>query len=166
MTSSPLSLLTVLKERDSVICRQRGKYSKSADCIKNQTDGWMDIQPSARWNKEFISFRIKMKILDLFNEYNLSPEMTWLEVEQPRTEKDRNTMSRMDKAYIVSKDFWWIKWLVDNDKIDLYKAKWNSDRIYYKEYWSWGFTCSNEEFVLMLLSISDEPIEFLCSILK
>ena len=107
-----------------------------------------------------------MKILELFNEYNLSTEMTGWEPADAWTEEDWNTMSREAKAYIVSKDFWWIKWLVDNDKIDLYKAKWNSDRIYYKEYWSWGFTCSNEEFVLMLLSISDEPINDLISYLK
>jgi len=117
-----------------------------------------------------------MKILDLFNEYNLSPEMTWWEMEQPRTEKDWNAMSRIYKAYIVSRDFWWIKWLVDNEKIDFN---------FVERIWSWDFiydmtgnpyynscTCEDlEEYgdvdrVLMLLAIQDEPIEFLISILK
>ena len=114
-----------------------------------------------------------MKILDLFNEYNLSPEMTWWEVADAWTEDDRNTMSRMDKAYILTKDFWWIKWLVDNDKItsDWIKPR---DKLV-KEItiidedgnaiW-WDNKYTEEEQLLMYLSIQDEPIEFLCSILK
>ena len=101
-----------------------------------------------------------MRILDLFNEYNLSPEMTWWEVEQPRTEKDRNTMSRIYKAYIVSKDFWWIKWLVDNDKIDKYNEDLCSLMSELSEFQQY------EKCLLMLLAIQDEPIEFLISILK
>lgn len=110
-----------------------------------------------------------MKILDLFNEYNLSPEMTWWEMEQPRTEKDRNTMSRIYKAYIVSKDFWWIKWLVDNDKIDIDK--------YYEFMTNENIDISNacweldmdKEFyyeLLMILAVQDNSIEFLISVLK
>lgn len=96
-----------------------------------------------------------MKILDLFNEYNLSPEMIWWEVEQPRTGKDWDTMSRMDKAYIVSKDFWWIKWLVDNNKIDKRKVFSFIDT-----------TDKPYEDILCLLALSDEPIDDLISYLR
>ena len=59
---------------------------------------------------------------------------------------------------ILSKKFWFIKWLVDNDKLDKEKI--------------WGnespdiFDYSFYEVVLMILSIQDNPIEFLVSILK
>ena len=106
-----------------------------------------------------------MKILDLFNEYNLSPEMTWWEICDTRTEDDRNHISRTDRAYIVSKDFWWIKWLVENDKIDIVKLRWANwcPTNWWCRETEWY---SDEECLLILLSIQDEPIEFLISILK
>ena len=59
---------------------------------------------------------------------------------------------------------WFIKWLVDNDKIDFYtilKENWTFRKEFYaienkKEY----------ERLIMLLSVEDNPIEFLISILK
>lgn len=67
---------------------------------------------------------------------------------------------------IISKEYGFIKWLVDNDKINFIKLiqkqwNWEIDNIelnpikeleYYK--------------LLMLLAIQDEPIEFLISVLK
>ena len=59
---------------------------------------------------------------------------------------------------ILSKKFWFIKWLVDNDKLDKEKI--------------WGnespdiFDYSFYEVVLMILSIQDKPIEFICEILQ
>jgi hypothetical protein len=54
---------------------------------------------------------------------------------------------------LISKKFWFIKWLVENEKIDLDRIPAIADN---------GAT----NIVLMLLSIQDEPIEFLVSILK
>ena len=59
---------------------------------------------------------------------------------------------------IISKEYWFIKWLVENEKIDVEKVKINwlnyvNDEIL-------------ENKILMRLSIQDEPIEFLVSILK
>jgi hypothetical protein len=51
---------------------------------------------------------------------------------------------------------WFIKWLVDNDKIDLLKL---DNRIALSEF-------NKVERVLMALSIQDNPIEFLISILR
>ena len=54
---------------------------------------------------------------------------------------------------VLSKKFWFIEWLVDNDKIDIEKFP---QIMEYSDY----------ESLLMLLSINDNPIEFLISILK
>jgi len=57
-----------------------------------------------------------------------------------------------------------IKWLVENEKIEtnnlnlkVFKSMFSND---------WTVEISYEELILMLLAISDEPIEFLISILK
>ena len=60
---------------------------------------------------------------------------------------------------IISKKFWFIQRLVDNDKIDFRKLEDNSD-------WYWIELWDDCYEVLALLSIQDNPIEFLISILK
>ena len=68
----------------------------------------------------------------------------------------------------ISKQFWFIKWLVENDKIrDLDKLEY----VYWIEmvrHWTEELytAYSLYENLLMLLSIQDEPIRFLCEILK
>ena len=67
------------------------------------------------------------------------------------------------QTYIISKQGWFIKWLVENDKIDTesycritsIERKWEKD-VYRDEV----------DSLLMLLSISDTPIEDLISYLK
>ena len=70
---------------------------------------------------------------------------------------------------VISKKFWFIKWLVENDKIDI-NEEWN-------DYEKTNLYCNSDFFqlqkhysyyesLLMLLAIQDEPIEFLVSILK
>ena len=60
---------------------------------------------------------------------------------------------------IISKRYWFIDWLVKNDKINEVKLScvWTDDMQYYY---------SEEDILLMLLSIQDNSIEFLVSILK
>ena len=60
--------------------------------------------------------------------------------------------------WICSKKFWFIKWLVENDKIDKGKIP-QIDGSYYSLY-------DDYDNLLMSLSIQDEPINFLISILK
>ena len=73
---------------------------------------------------------------------------------------DKEKEIRKYKLMIISKEYWFIKWLVDNDKIDFEKLeklhKFN-DILYLRTAY-YG--------LLMLLSIQDNPIEFLCSVLK
>ena len=54
---------------------------------------------------------------------------------------------------LISKSFWFIKWLVENEKIDINKYPQIEDY-------------SDLECLLMYLAIQDEPIEFLIRILK
>lgn len=60
---------------------------------------------------------------------------------------------------VISKEYGFIKWLVDNDKIDQTVIDWN--------FWyfcmEWFDTVDS---LLMVLAISDTPIDFLCEIIK
>ena len=73
---------------------------------------------------------------------------------------------------IISKEYWFIKWLVENDKIDIDKLKFQSDFMFplWKDFDQMGSEDIEEyseyESLLMLLSISDTPIEDLISYLK
>ena len=68
----------------------------------------------------------------------------------------------LNRLIIISKEYEFIKWLVDNDKIDLMKLKkWIEDNKFYCAKWG-----KITNMLLMLLSIQDNPIEFLISILK
>ena len=63
---------------------------------------------------------------------------------------------------VIYKEFWFIKWLVDNDKIDRHNV-WYSTMLWQLSDYHW---LDWEQELLMLLSIQDNPIEFLCSVIK
>lgn len=115
------------------------------------------------------------KLLELLNEYEKIKEKSeWVNVDayvEFKWDYNHNRLVRYDEtdhwewdnlywdtavAYLISKSFWFIKWLVENDKIDYREIPMND---FYPE--------SREEYILlMLLAIQDEPINFLISILK
>jgi len=68
-------------------------------------------------------------------------------------------------SYLIpSKEYWFIKWLVDNDKIDrerILKENWQFRLFYYDLE-----RVKNYDRLVMYLSVEDTPIEFLVSILK
>ena len=104
---------------------------------------------------------IMEKLIELLNQYNI--ELHWVD----RAYKDgfdlayeQEYMRDFRVAYLISKKFEFIKWLVDNDKIDTEKEIKNSELNWLHERYF------REDCLLMLLSISDNPIEFLCSVLK
>ncbi len=82
------------------------------------------------------------------------------------------------ESYIISARYGFIKWLVENDKIDRWELDYKN--IYMSDYWSsddiflaynkWEqwiiYTVDYYETILMLLSISDTPIEDLISYLR
>ena len=75
---------------------------------------------------------------------------------------------------VINKRFWFIKWLVENDKIDLVKVYENltNYEIEIRIRAVKELLENNEEDtiaylkLLMLLAIQDEPIRFLCEIIK
>ena len=79
------------------------------------------------------------------------------------TFKDKNDVSKYD-CLIIFKQFLFIKWLVDNNMIDLDACEW--EKTYNNLTASRDSNYSQYERLLMTLSIQDNPIEFLIGILK
>ena len=81
---------------------------------------------------------------------------------------DINWVFRLDNwqsfhiTLILSREYCFINWLVNNKKIDLLKLTCMNPR--YTEILDSDF--SWEDRIIMILSIQDNPIEFLISILK
>ena len=119
------------------------------------------------------------KLIELLNEYEKSKthiDYTW-KIED-KSEK-RMCWVEYTWAYVneeemerivISKKYMFIKRLVDNDKIDLEKLDKKSERkpMYsFEEEWKiWFKLFGVYDSLLMLLAIQDNPIEFLCSVLK
>jgi len=107
------------------------------------------------------------KLIKLLNEYD--------KINEYINKRFRNEYWCLDREFgwatvessclkVISKDYGFIKRLVDNDKIDRKKVNfW--DEIMYTVYEFYP-EINKEQELLMLLSIQDEPIEFLISILK
>jgi len=70
----------------------------------------------------------------------------------------------VSQAYLISSRYRFIKWLVENDKIDLDACEW--EKTYNNLTASRDSNYSQYERLLMALAIQDEPIRFLCEILK
>lgn len=103
------------------------------------------------------------KLIELLNEYGTQEEIKWKWYFVPNhIQWEGCDNSECSDLLIISKKFWFIKWLVNENKIDYEKVRtWkNSD-----SEWDFG-TCQPEYFVIMLLSVQDDPIDFLISILK
>lgn len=68
-----------------------------------------------------------------------------------------NSWQRFHYSFILSREYWFVLWLIKNNKIDWSKfGRMINNKMYYYPKTSF----------LMLLSIQDEPIEFLIDILK
>jgi len=68
---------------------------------------------------------------------------------------------------IISKKFWFIKWLVDNDKIKFYKVSEAENELDVNvNVFKSSYNDDNYYWLLMILAISDSPIKFLVGILK
>ena len=105
------------------------------------------------------------KLIKLLNEYNI--ELHWVD----RTYKDgfdlwyeQEYMRDFRVAYLISKSFWFIKRLVDKEKIDrdkILKENWLFRKYFYDlEY------VKNYDRLVMWLSVEDNPTKFLISNLK
>ena len=100
------------------------------------------------------------KLLELLNEYE-TPR-SWVVYKSYDdydwffywVDCDWETEIAWSDSLIFSKKYWFIKWLVENEKIDL------------DGYPDIDFFNGDVNNLLMYLAIQDEPIEFLVSILK
>ena len=117
------------------------------------------------------------KLIELLNEYeNRDLELEEWEESNARTENNWHLRfngankvqfdTYMFDSLALSKKYWFIKWLVENEKIDYEKLskEWFIVRTYDLD--EIGESFDYVERLLMLLSIQDEPLEFLVSILK
>ena len=107
------------------------------------------------------------KLIELLNEYEAKRHKTSV-IPQIRKGETRLSYLEMNWSYsellCISKRYGFIKWLVENDKIDFYtilKENWTFRKEFYaienrKEY----------ERLIMLLSVSDTPTDDLISYLK
>ena len=108
------------------------------------------------------------KIIELFKEYvdKYSNDAKVLDEWEYAVIDDGQSFLYWTREYsyltLISKKFGFIKWLVENDKIDTDKIEEKSEYTFIKNGW-WEHII---EDVLMLLSISDTPIEDLCRYLK
>ena len=126
-----------------------------------------------------IYYYIMGKLLKLLNEYERSlwsdREWGWIIDEDwffcTRKSKKGNSIiqhSSLDEAIlqIISKKFWFIEWLVANDKL-IHIEEVIESIMYYGNWQVEDINCYDEyHSILMLLSIQDNPIDFLVSILK
>ena len=117
------------------------------------------------------------KLIELLNEYENSEEFKkeltdddYKDIEDIKLEYNKELWiiywkeltNQLPEAILISKSFWFIKRLVENEKIDLMKLKkWIEDNKFYCA--KWGKTTN---MLLMLLSISDTPIDDLISYLR
>ena len=119
------------------------------------------------------------KLIELLKEY--APEdFNWCVINGKIFDSDRcwTIMNVEMGVYVISKQFWFIQWLVDNDKIDLDKLKDNTSfTMLTHSIWLWCEWHTAHEWenilrviwtnaIIAYLSIQDKPIEFLISILK
>lgn len=100
------------------------------------------------------------KLLDLLNEFKEGKGFKFTRYDEQYWMFDTNLNmdgnTSLPEETITCKKFWFIKWLVDNDKLNLNdSSKW--DRFI-------AFTL--EEYLLMILAIDDSPIYVLNSFLK
>ena len=100
------------------------------------------------------------KVLDLLNEYE-NPMVS--RYEKYDEETGFFILNRWQKAYeelILGKTYWFIEWLVRNDHIDFKKL----DTPRFNQLVD--NTLDSYFALLMLLAVQDEPVRFLCSILR
>lgn len=111
------------------------------------------------------------KLIELLNEYK---KIKWYDWNAKIIRYDTGSFIGgyywLEYEIVIGKRYWFIKWLVDNDKIDFdiipnkIKKIWMPILIQWEiQYW---FDSSDLYWLLMVLSIQDEPISFLCSVLK
>ena len=107
------------------------------------------------------------KLIELLNEYE-DWMVSWVkEYSEEFGVFVLNTEQMIEEEIIISKSFGFIGWLVENDKINFRKLDPKINDSIPTRYYLWTYIrYSFEKEILMTLSIQDNPIEFLISILR
>ena len=116
------------------------------------------------------------KLIELLNEYEMP--RSWILFKKYDdydwtfywVDCDWETEIAWSDSLICSKKFWWIWWLVENEKIEYRKIIEKEIEVWFKlvriKDYPNKIMEEDVEELLMLLAIQDEPIKFLTSILK
>lgn len=107
------------------------------------------------------------KLIELLNEYQTEKKSKFkfssYDINSSAFIIEKNPRMVLGEETVISKKFWVIQWLVDNDKIDI---QWAKNLLYESEIFNPLPYTDLTERLIMYLAIQDEPIEFLISILK
>ena len=109
------------------------------------------------WRKKKSEYQ---KLLDLLNEYENPMVSRYEKYDEETGLFILNNWQKVYEELIIGKTSWFIEWLVRNDYIDFKKL----DTPRFNQLVD--NTLDSYFALLMLLAIQDEPIRFLCEILK
>jgi len=122
-------------------------------------NNWEPIYCKRHWDGIFVKKNI-------YNE-NTTQEQQWFWTTKSRFIDRKEAYQLAHKNWqlnVISKRFWFIEWLVDQNKIEFDRARDRSDfPLLYAGWWEFY---SDSEVIIATLSVEDNPIEFLVSILK
>ena len=114
------------------------------------------------------------KLIELLNECKWKSYRFWVNWDNSIYQKETDAYGNvhiivLPDYKLISKQFWFIKWLVENDKIDREKF-WNSETksSKYSDF-ELSYDTPREDYtntLLMELAIQDELIQFLVKILR
>lgn len=121
-------------------------------------ESWMDKLIELRWDK--LIEPLEKYLLELAKRNplytNFNVNLSWVSI------------LWVHETILISKEFWFIQRLVEHDKIDQFYYE-STVRVkrYIDEYEEYDYVFPMDyEQLIMLLSIKDKPIEWLCEILK
>ena len=105
------------------------------------------------------------KLLKLLNEYRLEKGVSEYTKYIPANWCFTHKSRYYDHySWVISKKFWFIDRLVGQNKVEFDRARDRSD--FPLLYAGWWELYSDAEVIIATLSVEDDPIEFLVSILK
>lgn len=108
------------------------------------------------------------KLIQLLNEYQTQRggkfKFSSYDINSNAFIIDKNPRIVLGEETITCKKFWFIQWLMDQNKVEFDRARDRSDFPLLYAGW-WGFY-SDADIIVATLAIQDDPIEFLISILK
>lgn len=104
------------------------------------------------------------KLLQLLNEYRLEKGMSEYTKYIPANWCFTHKSYYYDHySWVISKKFWFIEWLVEEDKLD---KEWLFNIITESCIFDGVDMYSESDYIIMYLAVKDDPISFLISILK